>query len=310
MFLLDNLLLGPSKAAMLVLRELAKKAQAEWLDDDAVKQQLQDIYAMVEAGKITTQEFEAMECQLLERLEQIAKAKYQDKWGAAEPAGTTLPPLDDQARVEISHSIQPLFPFETIDVTPTAACASAAEAPILLEAPAVLPAPAAIPDRSGFEVPELPQLSSPEPVPRPVSPAEPPMAWPAAPAYAPPPPFAPSPTYATPPSQPSAAYMPAPHAPSYMPSPAPPAMPVSLLSIPQVIESTSRAVALLNRKVSAITSVMPSEDGWRVTVEMVERRGVPDTADLLGVYELRLDPLGNVTRYERTRIRRRCDISR
>ena len=49
-------------------------------------------------------------------------------------------------------------------------------------------------------------------------------------------------------------------------------------------------------------------EGWQVTVELVERRGVPDTSDLLGVYETFLDAAGNVLRYERTRIRRRCDV--
>jgi hypothetical protein len=256
MFLLDNLLLGPSKAALLVLRELAKKAQAEWLDDDAIKQQLQDIYTMVEAGKITTQEFEAMECQLLERLEQIAKAKYQDKWGPT-GADNVVPALaDDQPRVEITHSIQPLFAFDTIDVTP----------------PSVAALPAAT---SSCEPPvELPEAD-------------------AAPAVI---------------ATPHVVVPPPPAAPVMAMTPAPSTAP--LLSIPQVIDSASRAVAMLNRKVSAITSVVPGDDGWRVTVEMVERRGVPDTSDVLGVYELRLDPAGNVTRYERTRLRRRCDISR
>jgi hypothetical protein len=87
-------------------------------------------------------------------------------------------------------------------------------------------------------------------------------------------------------------------------------MPGGGLSIGQVIQSASRALAFLNLKVSAITSVSPCEDGWRVTAELVERRGVPDSSDLIGVYELRLDTAGNVMRYERTRMRRRSDLGR
>ena len=80
------------------------------------------------------------------------------------------------------------------------------------------------------------------------------------------------------------------------------------LSIAQVFESTARALALLNLKVSVITSVAPDEGGWRVCADLVERRGIPDTNDLIGVYELRLDAAGNVLRYERTRLRRRGDL--
>jgi hypothetical protein len=80
------------------------------------------------------------------------------------------------------------------------------------------------------------------------------------------------------------------------------------LSISQVFECTARALALLNLKVSVITSVAPDEGGWRVTAELVERRGIPDTNDLIGVYELRLDAAGTVLRYERTRLRRRGDL--
>jgi hypothetical protein len=89
-----------------------------------------------------------------------------------------------------------------------------------------------------------------------------------------------------------------------------PDVPAVVLSIGQVVESTSRALSLLNLKLSVITSVAPEDGGWRVTAELVERRGVPDTNDLIGVYELRLDGSGTVTKYERTRLRRRGDLGR
>jgi hypothetical protein len=82
------------------------------------------------------------------------------------------------------------------------------------------------------------------------------------------------------------------------------------MSISQVIDSAMRGLSVLRMKVSALTSVARDEEGWRVTAELVERRGVPDTSDLLGIYELRLDEAGNIMRYERTRMRRRCDLSR
>ena len=80
MFLIDDLLKAPGKAVFLLFEELARKAQEEWLDDDSVKQELQQIYALLDGGKISESEFEAREQKLLERLEQIARVKFQTKW--------------------------------------------------------------------------------------------------------------------------------------------------------------------------------------------------------------------------------------
>jgi hypothetical protein len=82
------------------------------------------------------------------------------------------------------------------------------------------------------------------------------------------------------------------------------------LTMSQVIDCTVRGLSLLKLKVSTVSSVSREENGWRVTAELVERRSVPDTSDLLGVYELHLDEAGNILSYERTRIRRRSDLGR
>ena len=83
-----------------------------------------------------------------------------------------------------------------------------------------------------------------------------------------------------------------------------------VLTMVQVIESALRALSILKLKVSSVTSVARSDDGWRVSVELVERAGVPDMNDVLGLYELQLDQAGNVLTYERTHMRRRCDLCR
>jgi hypothetical protein len=43
------------------------------------------------------------------------------------------------------------------------------------------------------------------------------------------------------------------------------------------------------------------EDGWRVTLEMLELSRVPNTMDLLGCYVVRLDDDGDLVEYSRTR---------
>jgi hypothetical protein len=44
-----------------------------------------------------------------------------------------------------------------------------------------------------------------------------------------------------------------------------------------------------------------NQDGWRVTVEIVEMRRVPNSTDLLGCYEVTLDSDGDLVEYRRTR---------
>jgi len=48
-----------------------------------------------------------------------------------------------------------------------------------------------------------------------------------------------------------------------------------------------------------------TEDGWVVLLEALERRAIPDTMDVLGVYEVRLDSEGNFLSFERKKLRKR-----
>lgn len=51
-----------------------------------------------------------------------------------------------------------------------------------------------------------------------------------------------------------------------------------------------------------------TESGWRTVVEVVERSAVPDTQDIIGRYEITLDPTGSVTGYELLERYRRGDM--
>jgi hypothetical protein len=42
-------------------------------------------------------------------------------------------------------------------------------------------------------------------------------------------------------------------------------------------------------------------EGWKVTVEIVEMRRVPNSTDLIGCYEVTLDDDGDLLQYRRTR---------
>jgi hypothetical protein len=66
--------------------------------------------------------------------------------------------------------------------------------------------------------------------------------------------------------------------------------------------------AVLHLKLSGVIGALKKEDGWHVTIEMVERHALPDSQDLLGIYELILDDGGRLMNYERKRVRRRNEV--
>ena len=59
-------------------------------------------------------------------------------------------------------------------------------------------------------------------------------------------------------------------------------------------------VELIGKKPEGVTEVAPTEDGWRVGIEVVEDQRVPSSADILAIYEAELDPDGELLSYRRT----------
>lgn len=66
--------------------------------------------------------------------------------------------------------------------------------------------------------------------------------------------------------------------------------------------------AVTNLEISNVIGISRNEEGWRVNVELIERKAIPNSHDLLGVYEVLLDEEGSIVRYERKRVRRRTDL--
>ena len=269
MFLVDDILAAPGKAMLFLFRELAKKAKDDFLDDETVKQQLQEIYALLDSGSISGREFESREMQLLQRLEQIARIKS----GEAETLALPPSPADEVPSAEL------LRDQDNLDRVMRWREQQHAAAPAAL--PSFAPPPSFV---------------------------SPPQSFAAAPSFAMPPAFAappfvpPQPAFAAPVAPP-----PTPAAASFDRQPVPVA---GQLTMSQVIDSVFHSLAAMKLKVSSVTSVSRDETGWRVTAEVIERRAVPDSGDLLGIYDLRLDDAGGVQRYERTRMRRRSDLGR
>ena len=59
---------------------------------------------------------------------------------------------------------------------------------------------------------------------------------------------------------------------------------------------------LLGRPVSSVLGVRrDDDDGWEVTLEIVEVDRIPETTSIMGVYAVNLDQQGEVMGYRRTR---------
>jgi hypothetical protein len=58
---------------------------------------------------------------------------------------------------------------------------------------------------------------------------------------------------------------------------------------------------LSGAEVESVSAVDRTRDGWRVTLETVEVRRVPDSMDVMATYNVELDGDGDLVRYERGR---------
>jgi hypothetical protein len=55
------------------------------------------------------------------------------------------------------------------------------------------------------------------------------------------------------------------------------------------------------RSPECVVSIDRADGGWQVGVEVVETRRIPDTQDVLAIYEVRVDGSGDLVSYQRTR---------
>jgi hypothetical protein len=73
-----------------------------------------------------------------------------------------------------------------------------------------------------------------------------------------------------------------------------------------IAKATKKIQQLTELKVAGVVGVTPEATGnYCVKIEVLERAGIPDTMDLIGLYEINLDPTGNLICYSRLGIRKR-----
>jgi hypothetical protein len=73
-------------------------------------------------------------------------------------------------------------------------------------------------------------------------------------------------------------------------------------------KARSMAEALLFKKSDGIASIAKDGDEWVVVVEVLERKAIPDTQDLISRYEMKFDKDGELTSYRRIALRHRGDM--
>lgn len=74
----------------------------------------------------------------------------------------------------------------------------------------------------------------------------------------------------------------------------------------EIIKKAQEDFARLSKlPVNAVIGLSKTEEGWAVSLETLERKAIPDTMDVLGLYEVRLDGEGNLLDFQRKKLRKR-----
>lgn len=67
-------------------------------------------------------------------------------------------------------------------------------------------------------------------------------------------------------------------------------------------------IRALNIEPEAISSIKNTEDGWLVLCDVLEKKAVPETFDLLKIFEFKLDKEAKIKEYKLLKKVRRGDI--
>jgi hypothetical protein len=78
----------------------------------------------------------------------------------------------------------------------------------------------------------------------------------------------------------------------------------------EIIRKAEEQFAKLSKKtVEGIAGLSRTEEGWEVWLEVLERRAIPDTMDILGLYKIQMDSDGNLLGLERKKLRKRGETA-
>lgn len=80
------------------------------------------------------------------------------------------------------------------------------------------------------------------------------------------------------------------------------------MSIPELVEKArEELVKVTGLELSTTLGAVKGENGWKISVEMVEKHSVPDQMDILATYDAIVDDDGNLVNFNRKGLRKRID---
>ena len=82
------------------------------------------------------------------------------------------------------------------------------------------------------------------------------------------------------------------------------------MALPNLVKKARQQLGeLTGLNVCSTVSAARGESGWCVRVEVLEKRSIPDSQDILAMYELSLDREGELVNFSRIGMRRRADVT-
>jgi hypothetical protein len=75
-----------------------------------------------------------------------------------------------------------------------------------------------------------------------------------------------------------------------------------MTTAPEIAQWAKEQLAqLTGLKPETVSALSKDEEGWHITVDLIELKRIPEATDVLATYEVVLDEAGNMLRYQRTR---------
>lgn len=82
------------------------------------------------------------------------------------------------------------------------------------------------------------------------------------------------------------------------------------MKVDEVVEKAKEQLAEITKlPVNTVVGVSKEKDkGWKVAIELLEMRRIPEAMDTLGLYDVYLDEKGELQTFERKSTKRRGDM--
>lgn len=83
------------------------------------------------------------------------------------------------------------------------------------------------------------------------------------------------------------------------------------LSIPKLVDSAKeQLMRTTGLEFSSTLGIKKENESWKITLELVEKRSIPDQMDILAIYEATVDEDGDLIEFRRLGLRRRSDTEK